>query len=117
MVDEEVIGDSFAGAEHDDPGRWHRPSVEDAPDEDYPPSSAHAHRFHQYFPEHANAGHASQTAETRFEQWEREDREAKREPWSPYTSRSEWDLTRFMVKHMGQNEIEEFLGLDMVRRL
>ena len=55
-----------------------------------------------------------QQGETQFEKWEREDKAEKRDPWSPFASRDEWDLSRFMVKNMGQNKIEEFLGLGMV---
>ncbi|KIP01994.1 hypothetical protein PHLGIDRAFT_79771 [Phlebiopsis gigantea 11061_1 CR5-6] len=118
VIDNDVyhIPESPSSADHHDQNR--QPSVEDISEseEDSPPTSTPMQRFYQYFPSGAQAGHASETTETRFEQWEREDKEAKRDPWSPFTSRSEWDLSRFMVKHMGQNEIEQFLGLDIIQQ-
>lgn len=91
-------------------------SVEDVPDEgeDSTQPSVYARRFHRYFAETAKAGEVLRQSETMFEKWEREDRAAAREPWSPFASRDEWYLTRFMVKNLGQNATEEFLHLGLV---
>ena len=51
--------------------------------------------------------------ECTFERWRREARETGKSHWAPYTQR-EWKLQRWLSKNAGQNQIDEFLKLDIV---
>lgn len=34
--------------------------------------------------------------------------------WEPFRSREEWELAKWLVKHIGHGEMNEVLGLDIV---
>lgn len=71
-------------------------------------------RFYEYVMAELEAGKAYKKEETRFERWKREGEELGRCPWEPFASRAEWELARWLAKNVGQNQIEEFLKLEMV---
>lgn len=85
----------------------YRARVEDVPDSD------ELVRWVRAYP--GPAGEVLSSGECTFERWRRENREAKRAHWHPFASEKEWELGRWLVKNVGQNQIEEFLKLTAVR--
>lgn len=84
----------------------YRARVEDVPDAD------ELVRWVRAYP--GPAGEVLGSGECTFERWRRENREAGRPHWHPFTSEKEWELGRWLAKNVGQNQIEEFLKLTVV---
>ena len=53
------------------------------------------------------------TGECTFERWRREAEAQGQSPWAPFKER-EWQLQRWLAKTTGQNDIQDFLKLDIV---
>lgn len=89
-----------------------RVTIEEMEDEEAGPLRPGA-RFVQPFP--GPAGKSSQTAKTSFEEI-REGQEARGEgPWGPFKDEPEWELARWLVRNVGQAQMETFLDLPIVR--
>lgn len=93
-----------------------RATVEEVPDEGDEPSDFEVARFYEYFAADSEAGKSYGRGETKFERWRREEAEVGRSPWAPFASRAEWELASWLARNVGQNQIEEFLKLEIVRR-
>lgn len=52
--------------------------------------------------------------ECTFERWRRENEESGKPRWFPFASEKEWELGRWLIKNVGQNQIETFLKLPIV---
>ncbi|KAJ3551364.1 hypothetical protein NM688_g4745 [Phlebia brevispora] len=55
--------------------------------------------------------------ECTFETWRKENKAAGRSRWYPFVDEKEWELGRWLVKNVGQNQLEEFLKLPIVQEL
>ena len=53
--------------------------------------------------------------DTLFERWCAMRMEAEVDEWAPFKDEDEWELFRWLIKHVGQNRIDEFLKLSIVR--
>ncbi|TFY52652.1 hypothetical protein EVJ58_g9893 [Rhodofomes roseus] len=53
---------------------------------------------------------------TLFEQWCAMRAEAEVDEWAPFKDEEEWELFRWLIKHVGQTKIDEFLKLSIIRR-
>lgn len=84
----------------------YRARVEDVPDED------DIMRWVERYPR--AAGEILGRGECTFEKWQRNSEEADQSRWYPFASEKEWQLGRWIVKNVGQNQLEEFLKLSIV---
>lgn len=51
-----------------------------------------------------------------FEEWRRDQKGKKEQPWSPFESREEWELAQWLITSgISQKKIDSFLKLKMVR--
>lgn len=71
-------------------------------------------RFVQIYP--GEAAEIVRKGTSAFEQWRRENVREERTRWYPFASKEEWELAAWLAENVGQNKIEEFLKLEMVRR-
>jgi hypothetical protein len=60
------------------------------------------------------AGQGMRTSKTRFEEWLRQQEIEGKKPWEPFASKEEWDLTRWLIKNVGQKSTDDFLKLPIV---
>ena len=91
----------------DQPGRT---TIESIPDED------EIVRWFEKYPGCAGEIlHASGDFETTFQRWRREDNTAGRSRWYPFENREEWELGCWLARNVGQNQLEEFLHIALVR--
>ncbi|KAF7796244.1 hypothetical protein EIP86_007418 [Pleurotus ostreatoroseus] len=91
------------------PSHPHRTSVEEVPDEE------EIVRWVHKYP--GIAATVLGSGECVFEVWRKENALSGRPRWYPFESEKEWGLARWLVKNVGQNEIEEFLKLPIIRDL
>ncbi len=85
----------------------YRATVEDVPDEGEPVETV-------WVEDHPKAvDQVIGTGECTFERWRRAAEAQGRSPWAPFEER-EWQLQRWLAKTTGQNDIEDFLKLDIV---
>lgn len=85
----------------------YRVTVEDVPDEGEPMETVWVEDHPKAVDQVIGAG------ECTFERWRREAEAQGQSPWAPFEER-EWQLQRWLAKTTGQNDIEEFLKLDIV---
>ena len=89
-----------------DDGRPYRTRMEEVPDEE------EIARWVRRYP--GRAAEVVGMGENTFEKWRRENAEEGRSRWYPFASEKEWGLARWLVKSVGQNDIEDFLKLPIV---
>ena len=89
-------------------GQLHVATVEEVRDED----SDEVRYFVQTYP--GPVAKILGKGETIFEQWRRENKQAKREHFHPFASDEEWELAVWLIQNVGHNKIEEFLKLTAV---
>ncbi len=87
--------------------RSHRATVEDKPDDE------EIARFVRYYP--APVAQVLRRGESTFEEWRRVNEKDGRPRWAPFANEEEWKLAHWLLKNVGQNKIDEFLKLDIVR--
>ena len=71
--------------------------------------------FVELFP--GDAGEGYRKSKTRFEEWLEIQEAEGRNTWEPFTSKEEWDLTKWLVKNVGQKSTFEFLKLQIVSKV
>lgn len=54
---------------------------------------------------------------TLFEKWSQMREEAGVDEWAPFQDQGEWELFRWLIKHVGQNAIDDFLKLSIVSQI
>ncbi|KAH9929840.1 uncharacterized protein B0H18DRAFT_844151, partial [Fomitopsis serialis] len=52
---------------------------------------------------------------TLFEKWSEERRKLGVDEWAPFENEEEWELFSWLIKHVGQNDIDEFLKLSIIK--
>lgn len=68
-------------------------------------------RYGEIYPYAAGSTYGSES--TTFESWIKEGVSK----WEPFRSREEWNLAKWLVKHIGHGGMNELLGLDIVSKL
>ena len=68
--------------------------------------------FVELFP--GNAGEGNRKSKIRFEEWLEIQEAEGRNMWELFASKGEWDLTKWLVKNVGQKLTDEFLRLQIV---
>lgn len=101
--DTPMSAESTDATSHDNP---YRARVEDVPDED------DLVRWVQAYPR--PAAQVLGMGECTFERWRRENEQSGKPRWSPFANEREWELGRWLIKNVGQNQIETFLKLAIV---
>lgn len=96
----------------DDPMDGTSPSLQ-ARVEDVPEDEELAHRYVEDYPGVVAA--IIKEDDTLFEKWCTTRAEAEVDEWAPFRDEEEWELFRWLIKHVGQNRIDEFLKLSIVR--
>lgn len=110
LQDENQFSDFSIPMQDEDTTHSHRATVNNVPDED--------EIFHWVEKYPGRAGEIIASGgdfETTFQRWRREDQEAGRSRWYPFESREEWELGCWLARNAGQNQIEQFLHLTLVR--
>ena len=80
--------------------------------DDQPASQA---RYSESYPR--SAGQPICKEKTDFEKFCRDDSDAGRPPWDPFTSKKEWELATWLINNVNQRATEEYLNLPIVRAL
>ena len=97
-----------------------RATVEDVEDEgDHPqPTSTSSswEDFVESFPAEFEAGAPVGAGETPFEKIRSAQQTAGHSSWAEFEDQEEWELGKWMVENLGQNEMESFLKLRAVRK-
>lgn len=94
-----------------------RPTVEDVDDDDtqdWPSPGEKYAEWIQDFPDEYEAGVGIGEGETEFE---RIRREAGEHRWAGFEDQDDWELGKWMVRNLGQNEMETLLKLEKVRNV
>ena len=76
------------------------------------PVSEREHFFELYTGE---AGKGLRKTKTQYEDWFETQRNEEKIPWFPFASEQEWELTKWLIKNVGQKSTDEFLKLPIVR--
>lgn len=71
-------------------------------------------RFIESYP--GEPGKALRKSETQFDVWLKNQKDEEKIPWFPFASEQEWDLTKWLLKNVGQKSIDEFLKLPIVSK-
>lgn len=87
------------------------PDEEDPVGADINPNSNTA-RFIESYP--GNAGQGKRKSTTRFEEWLAIQENEGKNKWEPFASEDEWELTRWLIKNVGQKSTDEYLKLSIV---
>jgi hypothetical protein len=94
--------------------RSRRAWVEDVADDDDVPQYASNDRWFETFP--MPAGTPKGRGRPNFEKHGNMQKVEGSDPWSPFTSKEEWELARWlMCSGVSQTKIDKFLKLDIVR--
>ena len=99
------------GVDHDidmEDHSGHRTRVEDVPEEEEV-----ARRYVEDYP--GIVAEIIKKEKTLFEQWLEAREHLRVDEWAPFEDEEEWELFRWLIKHVGQNNIDEFLKLAVVR--
>ena len=72
-------------------------------------------RFIESYP--GDAGQGMRKSKTCFEEWLAIQEAEGKKPWEPFASEQEWDLTRWLIKNVGQKSTDEFLKLPIVSEI
>lgn len=86
-----------------------RARVEDVLDEDWS-----GQLWSEHAPSHLRAGHRIGQGLCSFEEIRDEQVLRGSDIWGPFASEDEWDLAKWLIKNVGQNQAEKFLKLNMV---
>lgn len=86
----------------------YRTTVEDVPEDE-----EQARRYVENYP--GVVATIIRYDDTLFETWCKLRTKAKVDEWAPFKDEEEWELFRWLIKHVGQNRIDEFLKLSIVR--
>lgn len=54
------------------------------------------------------------TAKTMFEEWEENQKLTGSGRWAPFENEEEWEIAQWLMKHVGQGAIDEYLKLNIV---
>jgi hypothetical protein len=89
---------------------------DDAGDQDFQPTGV---SFIVDYPVEACPGAVfddqSDGLEARFEKIQRKQREAGKQPWEPFSSLADWELSRWLIQSgVSQREIDKFLKLESI---
>lgn len=60
------------------------------------------------------AGVTSGTGQTNFLKFSEQQRNSGQDPWAPFESQHQWQLTDWLLRNVGQNATDEFLKLPIV---
>ena len=91
-----------------------RAYVEDEDEDESEPAEADS-VYIQEFPAHLRAGEKKGEIQTQFETLRERQKAKGLEPWSPFPSEDEWELTRWLVESgASQSKIDSFMKLEMV---
>ncbi|TFY53548.1 hypothetical protein EVJ58_g9391 [Rhodofomes roseus] len=82
--------------------------------EDVPEDEEDARRYVEAYP--GVVADIIREDDTLFEQWRNERMKAGVDEWAPFEDQEEWELCRWLTKNVGQNKINEFLKLSIIRR-
>lgn len=105
-LDSAPLDDPAAVPQEPNDGHPYRTRIEEVPDEE------EIARWVRRYP--GRAAEVVGMGENTFEKWRRENAEEGRSRWYPFASEKEWGLARWLVKSVGQNDIEDFLKLPIV---
>jgi hypothetical protein len=83
--------------------------VEEVMDEDDPRNPS---RWHRPYP--GRAAETRGTGQTRFEKARTEKGKKDESPWAPFEDEGDWELAQWLMKHAGQNAIDEYLKMGVV---
>ena len=83
--------------------------VDDAVDEEWMGET-----WREPFPADHAAGEVLHNVKTLFEEICNAQILSGEEEWGPFASEDEWQLAKWLIKNMGQNQANEFLKLNMV---
>ncbi|THG92766.1 hypothetical protein EW026_g8251 [Hermanssonia centrifuga] len=98
--------DNFFSPIEESPSRG--ATVEDEPDDE------DIARFVRYYP--SPVAQVLRRGESTFEEWRRVNEKDGRPRWAPFANEEEWKLAHWLLKNVGQNKIDEFLKLDIIKR-
>ena len=70
--------------------------------------------YGRFFEPFEGSGAAFRMESNTFEDYHRQREESKTEKYAPFMDEEEWDLAAWMMKHLGQNRIDEFLKMPIV---
>jgi hypothetical protein len=70
-------------------------------------------RFFESYTGEASKG--LRKTKTQYEDWFENQRNEEKIPWFPFASEQEWELTKWLIKNVGQKSTDEFLKLPIVR--
>lgn len=102
------------------PSTLRRTTVEDVDDMGDPPytssqsDSVSWEEFHESFPAEFEAGAEIDHGEIPFEKIRRQQEEAGESRWAGFADGVEWEMAKWMVQSIGQNDMEKFLKLAAV---
>jgi hypothetical protein len=69
-------------------------------------------RFIESYP--GEAGKGLRKSKTQFDVWLQNQQDEEKIQWFPFASEQEWDLTKWLLKNVGQKSTDEFLKLPIV---
>ena len=81
--------------------------------EDVPEDEEVARRYVEEYP--GVVAEIIKSEKTLFEKWLQAREDLHVDEWAPFEDEEEWELFRWLIKHVGQNNIDEFLKLSIVR--
>ncbi|KAH9926044.1 uncharacterized protein B0H18DRAFT_876733 [Fomitopsis serialis] len=82
--------------------------------EDVPEDEEQAYRYVEAYP--GVVAKIIREDKTLFEKWRDERKSGKVDEWAPFADQEEWELFRWLIKNVGQNKIDDFLKLSIIRR-
>ncbi|TFY56691.1 hypothetical protein EVJ58_g7482 [Rhodofomes roseus] len=82
--------------------------------EDVPEDEEDARRYVENYP--GVVASIIREDNTLFETWCATRAAAEVDEWAPFKDQDEWELFRWLIKHVGQNNIDEFLKLSIIRK-
>ncbi|KAG0691775.1 hypothetical protein DFH29DRAFT_883744 [Suillus ampliporus] len=101
---------------HDDSEPRQHARVEEVPDEPGPVSNDT--RWIESYAAHHRAGapcrEVDEVTPTKFDQI-RQQLEANGTPWGPFDDEEEWELAKWLIQNVGQNQTDKFLKLPIIQ--
>jgi hypothetical protein len=91
------------------------PSVEEDEEGDSTYLTTSTDRFIESYP--GDAGQGMRKTKTRFEELLIMQEAEGKKPWEPFASEEEWDLTKWLIKNVGQRSTDEYLKLPIVSEI